>query len=290
LARILIFAFALLLASLSEGQDNRIIEKIPMAPNMILQVKQLDEFIGRFNYSQDIFGNPISDPFRKKISREEYIESLFDNQDPRLDGNSAEFDPLYTQRITRFISEVIDPDNPKYLDLDSKLIFAVASSIFIQNKQEITIELVLNKEVSDRMSKWVIAGVRKDLPGSGSMPANDSTISIIPPTSNETNFIALNRVFEDTAHIPDFFHSDFIRDNLSLLEYKIATHDLRFKGVESITYHILDIPGWVIVVRNFNRDSMNSGWLISDLIRLDNGVKPYLRDTLGINFGFKLSG
>ena len=53
-------------------------------PNMVLQVKQLDEFVNRFNYEQNFYGKKITLEFTKQFPRGKYISLLFNNQDKRM--------------------------------------------------------------------------------------------------------------------------------------------------------------------------------------------------------------
>jgi hypothetical protein len=271
------------------GQDLDIYDKIPAAQNMVLRVKQFDEFIGRFNYTQDIFGNPISNYFTEKISRKEYLNSLIDLKDPRFIAGGTEFDPEYKGKIDSFISEVTNPENPRFINPNSELIFAEAESIFELDGRKTTINLILKKETSHLSVKWVIAGIKNDFAGIATIPFQDSVISIIPPNSNETNFMALHRVFEDSKNLPGYFYTDFENDNLSILLYYSQKHDLEFIGIKEITYYILDIPGWVLVVKEFNRDSKNSGWLITDVINIDVNIENFLREYLNISVAFPKS-
>jgi hypothetical protein len=264
------------------GQDLDIYDKIPANQNMVLRIKQFDEFLGRFNYVQDIYGNPISDNFKEKISREKYLNSLLDSEDPRFISGSSEFDPEYLETIGLFISEAINPENPRFINPTSELIFTDAESIFELDGVKTTINLILHQETNNSSVKWVIAGIRNDFAGISTEPFKDSVISILPPNSNETNFMSLHRAFEDIKNLPGYFYTGFENDNLSILLYYSQKHNLKFIGVQEITYYILDIPGWVLVVKEFNRDSQNSGWLISDIIHIDTDIKKFLWDELDI--------
>jgi hypothetical protein len=47
--------------------------------------------------------------------------------------------------------------------------------------------------------------------------------------------------------------------------YLLNNNELKIETVPEVNYRILDIPGWDIELTDFNRNSKNSGWLISDL-------------------------
>jgi len=52
---------------------------------------------------------------------------------------------------------------------------------------------------------------------------------------------------------------------------------MKFEYVEEVNYHITDIPGWCIKVKDFNREELNSGWLIYDLSTNNLNQKDYIR-------------
>jgi hypothetical protein len=52
---------------------------------------------------------------------------------------------------------------------------------------------------------------------------------------------------------------------------------VRFEYVEEVIYHIIDLPGWSIKVKEFNRNELNSGWLISDVVKNSGDKISYLK-------------
>ena len=58
---------------------------------------------------------------------------------------------------------------------------------------------------------------------------------------------------------------------------------LKFVQVDSISYHLLQLPGWIVEVKCINRQDNNSGWLISRLMPADENEKiNYLQRHLNI--------
>ena len=90
-------------------------------PNMVLQVKQLDEFVNRFNYEQDFYGKKINPQFAQQFPRDKYISLLFNNQDKRIIQNSAE----YFSSIEQFIKDATSGDG-QYIAKYSEQTYAVA--------------------------------------------------------------------------------------------------------------------------------------------------------------------
>jgi hypothetical protein len=129
--------------------------------------------------------------------------------------------------------------------------------------------------VGKDMVKWVINNVKGDLFNF----LQDDTVFIrfIPPSSNETDFINLKRALEDIDHLQGYASKDYNPDYLTVFFYMINSGLVRFEYVEEVIYHIIDLPGWSIKVKEFNRNEMNSGWLISDVVKNSGDKISYLK-------------
>jgi hypothetical protein len=237
----------------------------PENPNetiFLVRVKQFNEFVDRFNYKTDFNGDPVDSVFMSKISHENMINSLFDLKDSRIDQAGTNFSGSYLDEKTRFINDVISKDLFIYKYSDK--IIAEARSRIIYKEQPHTIRIFLTQEIVESdMVKWVIFSVKGDI--FNFLQTDTAFIRFIPPSSNETDFINLKRALEDVDHLQYYASSDYEPDYLMLFFFMINSGMIRFEYVEEVTYHILDIPGWCIKVREFNRSDMNSGWLISDI-------------------------
>ena len=66
-------------------------------------------------------------------------------------------------------------------------------------------------------------------------------------------------------------------DNLTLFFYLVNTGAMKFEYVDEVIYHITSIPGWCMKIREFNRNELNSGWLISDLSENSLERSAYIR-------------
>lgn len=226
------------------------------------RTKQFSEFTARFNYKSDFNGNPIDQAFMAKIPREKMISLLFDLKDPRNEAENLNFSEEYLKIRTSFIRDV----NEKQLLINSHSsgIIAEARARVIYNGKPQTISLFLNQESVGKTSiKWVLLSAKGDI--FDIFKEDTSMVRFIPPTSNETDFINLKRALEDTDHLQDYASKNFSPDYLSLFFFCLRTGVIKYEYVEDVTYHIIDIPGWYIKVKDFNRNELNSGWLISDL-------------------------
>ena len=125
------------------------------------------------------------------------------------------------------------------------------------------------------MVKWVISSVKGEF---FNFLKNDSTyVRFIPPSSNETDFMNLKRALEDVNYLQYYTSKDYKPDYLTLFYYMLNSDLVKFDYVEEVNYSIIDLPGWCFRVKEFNRNEMNSGWLISDLKKNNLDLKDYIK-------------
>jgi hypothetical protein len=235
---------------------------------MVLQVKQLDEFVNRFNYKQDFYGNKIIPQFTQQFPRDKYISLLFNNQDKRIFQNSAE----YFGMIDHFIKDVTKGDG-QYIAKYSTQTYAVAQCMLIYKGKKVKATLILNREVTKSYAKWVIRKV--DATFLNLSQKGEATGSL-PPNSHETDFISLKKALDKKNNFSSIVQKQFVYNQLSTFLYLISTGELKFEYVEKTKYLVLDIPNWAIAVQEYKRDSENSGWLISNITKQDAELKKYL--------------
>jgi hypothetical protein len=240
----------------------------------LVRTKQFNEFLDRFNYKTNFDGNPVDSLFASKIPRDKMINSLFDLKDPRINSSDKKYSKIYTEQKSEFINEVVRKNLLIYKYSDN--IIAEARSRILYNGVPKTISIFLTQEVigNDKI-KWVINSVQGDL---FKFFKNDTIyIRFIPPSSNETDFLNLKRALEDVNYLQYYASKDYNPEYLTLFFYMINSGLIKFDYVEEVIYHILDLPGWVVKVKEFNRIEMNSGWLISDIIKISSDKKTYLK-------------
>ena len=223
--------------------------------HLIARVKQFDEFVKRFNYKIDFAGNPVDSSFMKLYPRDRYLDHLF-NKELLFDSTGRQ------EYVIKFKDDVLRKN--LILDKYSGDITAVAKvKVVYKNKPEY-ISISLKQEIlEDRAVKWVI----KDVSGKFMEMKKDdaSKDRFLPPSSNETGFISLQRAMKDSIHLLAYTHEDFIYNQLSVFLYCIRESIIRIEHIENLSYVVKAIPGWSFTVEEFNRDTYNSGWLISGL-------------------------
>jgi hypothetical protein len=249
----------------------------PENPNekiFLVRTKQFNEFIDRFNYKINFNGDPVDSVFMSKIPRDKMINSLFDLKDPRIDASGKSYSRNYIDEKAEFVNEVVHKNLLIYKY--SGNIIAEAKSRVIFNGIPRAIRIFLTQEIVGKdMVKWVIINVKGDL--FNFLQTDTAFIRFIPPSSNETDFINLKRALEDTDHLQYYSSKDYDPDYLTVFYYMVNSGLVKFEYVEEIIYHIIDIPGWCIKVKEFNRIEMNSGWLISDVGKKSYDKISYLK-------------
>ena len=241
----------------------------------IARIKQFNEFVDRFNHKSDFNGNPADSAFRVKMPRERMITLLFDLEDPRITPSGDEYSDNYVKLKETFAEHVVR--NNILLDKYSHGIIAEATARVIYNGEPRKIRLFLVQEVSENSSeKWVLNDAKGDI--LNIFKTDTSMVRFIPPSSNETDFINLRRALEDTDHLNYYASKDYDPDFLTLFFYFIKAGIIKYEYVEEVIYHIIDIPGWYLKVKEFNRNELNSGWLITDIARNDSGITEFIRN------------
>lgn len=274
LIRFLFLFLPAIFSSLTAGSQNIIRGNNQTETNFLVRTKQFNEFVDRFNYRTDFKGEAADSLFRSKISRENLIRSLFDMKDPRVLSKEIKISSAYTELKNEFIKEVTTQNLFLYKYSDN--IIAEAKSKVIYKDNSYLLSIFLTQEIIDKSRvKWVINTVKSDV--FNFLRTDTSMIRFISPSSNETDFMNLKRALQDSCYLQYYAAKEYEPDNLTLFFYMINTSALKFEYTEEVVYHIIDIPGWEITVREFNRNEMNSGWLISDISRNKAEKAEYLR-------------
>jgi hypothetical protein len=249
------------------------IDKISAPKELILKVSQFGQFVKRFNYDEDFWGKPISSSFAKKVTRQNYINFLFNISDSRLDTTSSSYSKEYRALKDEFISFVVN--NNYKINRTSDSLYTIAECEVVYHKTPATLKLILKQQFINKGLAWVIADV-----GDGFFYDADydpGTMSFIPPTSNEVNYIHLKSFFEKKDSLANYAYPGYRCNRLSIFFHMLHNDEIRYNFVKSITYFICDIPGWIVQVREYNREGDNSGWLIENVTRNSQPMDEYIR-------------
>ena len=230
----------------------------------VSKVVQLDEFIHRFNNDSNSrirkYYLDHHRPFNK--SREQLIRSLF--------NYSQNWDSV---QMDRFVRSAVNPQRPDLLGFLEGRWYAEATCNFLYNATTVEAVLILRIQLNpDGTAQWVIAAVKPDFVlGQDSPPVVQLSqaqrkIRFIQPAANDNYFAELDRDFSDKRNLAALFDADYFGRRYSGPFYQALIKDrIKFTGVKKLRYHYLQVRDWVFTVENYERETRNSGWLISGI-------------------------
>jgi hypothetical protein len=229
------------------------------------EVKQIDEFIERFNNKDKTlirnYAQKTNNP-AKDFSRERMLKSLFDAQ-----KKTWNFDD-----INAFIKDARD-ENVRLSFYDQNWYAKVNCSVNWNGspqKASLILKLVV---MPDSASKWVISGVTAPFLKSTtlrnlSIPEPRDKQSSLNPVSHATDFMNIGRVTENIVNIQNYFSPfELQNEETKIFMQECIAKRLVINGVSNISYHFLQVNNWIFELNQFNRQTNNSGWLISKLVR-----------------------
>jgi len=237
------------------------------------QTKQVNQFFLRFNGEEDNQGRRLypGDPgYRDLKARKTYLNILFDNTSSVINPD-AKF---------VFIDDVLNKRNPAFLDFYLKDWFAELTATFTYKKEKVNLILYLKIEKQLNGYKWVISNVYFNQFESWFAHLQDTTNLkyFIHPMSHELDFMNLHKAFKETENLDFYLELGYVPDMTSLFVMEMKNGNLNFVEVNNVKFHIFQIPNWYFEISYFNRNNVNSGWLISNVLRLNDQEK---RDLIG---------
>jgi hypothetical protein len=236
------------------------------------QTKQVNQFFRRFNGEEDIKGKRYYSKdieYRDAKARKKFLSILFDNE--RSD--------ITTDLKNQFINDVLNKKSPVFLDFHSTDWFAEVSASFIYKKEKVNLVLYL-KLVKDKLGyKWVFSNVFCNLFDQWFTHAGDTTSNtlFLHPLSHEIDFMNMDRVFRDPEKIDYYLEGDYTADQLALFTMEVKNGNLKYDAINSVKFHFFQVPGWYFEVAWYNRNDMNSGWLIDNILKITDKDKKNLR-------------
>jgi hypothetical protein len=272
--KIIVLVFLLLSSQMMAQGDHQVMDDKSMESDVksfYAETKQVGQFIRRFNSEEDIKGKKLAynDPdYHDADKRRKFITALFDNEDQSI-----------SEHLKRaFINDVTNADEPKLLDFRGGDWFGEAYVKFNRGKNETFITLFMELVKENLGTKWVISDVYYS-PFEDMYKRDEGSPSrFLHPMSHELDFMNLDKVFQSGIHTGDYFYQGYEVDKLSIFLYELHNNTLKFRYVAGLKFHFFQIEGWYFEITEFNRPGMNRGWLISNLIKLEEGQKEILSD------------
>lgn len=260
----LLFAFALPLVSsaqiVRDGDDES---------KLYAQSKQVNQFIRRFNGEEDEKGNryyPRDKQYQSEKLRKKYLGILFDESNNGINSS---------QKI-EFAKNVLEKKS--VLGLHNGNWFSEVNATFTFNGKDVPVLLFMELEKDHGGSKWVINKVYADVFEPYFVRDTTKVGRFLHPLSHELDFMNLRKALVNSDSISQFTVKRFVPDHLSVFLYELKKGNLNFKSVNQVKFHFFQIDGWYFELSNFNRPGYNTGWLISNLVKLNSQVdKEVLR-------------
>ena len=94
--------------------------------------------------------------------------------------------------------------------------------------------------------------------------------------SHELDFMNLHKIFREPGNMDYYLEREYQPDMLALFVMETKNNNLTFVSVDQVKFHFFQVPGWYFEVSYFNRNTMNSGWLISNILRVNELEKKEL--------------
>lgn len=233
------------------------------------ETKQVNQFFRRFNGEEDEKGEryyPKDRLYRSEKLRRKYIGILFDA------GNASISADLKVQ----FAKDVLDKTSPAILDFNGGNWFSEVHTTFAMNGKSEPVTLFMEIEKDHLGYKWVISKVYAQMFDSFFRRDTTKVGKFLHPLSHELDFMNLRKAFNATDSLTQFTVKRYIPDHLSVFLYELKKGSLKFKTVEDVKFHFFQINHWYFELSEFNRPGYNTGWLISNLVKVNNEAEKNL--------------
>lgn len=266
----ILFAFALFLCVTTDAQIAGELDE----SKLYAQSKQVNQFFRRFNGEEDEKGKRYyagDKQFRNPKLRRKYLGILFDA------NNTGMTDALKGE----FSKSVLDKSETAVLDFHGGNWFAEVQATFAFNGKEQMFILFMEVEKDHLGYKWAISKIYSDALKPYFVRDTTKIGRFLHPMSHELDFMNLRKAFANSDSISQFTVKRFTPDHLSVFLYELRKGNLIFKSVNEVKFHFFQIDGWYFEISDFNRSGYNTGWLISNLVKLnDAGEKEVMRKYL----------
>jgi hypothetical protein len=255
--------FVLLILMLSHSLQAQLVDEMEDESRLYAENKQVNQFFRRFNGEEDEKGEryyPKDRQYRSEKLRKKYLGILFDASNAGIS----------TDLKVQFAKDVLDKEEPAILNFHGGNWFSEVHTIFTLNRKDIPITLFMELEKHHLGTRWVISKVYSDAFKSVFERDTIKVGKFLHPLSHELDFMNLRKAFMNTDSVSQYTLKKFVPDHLSVFLYEVRKGNLKFKTVEEVKFHFFQIDGWYFELSDFNRSGYNTGWLISNLVKIKN--------------------
>lgn len=263
----ILFSFFFFL--LCHGVQAQLVDEMDDESRLYAQNKQVNQFFRRFNGEEDEKGEryyPKDRQYRSEKLRRKYIGMLFD------DNNTGISPDLKVQ----FAKDVLNKDNPIILNFHGGNWFSEVHTTFTINNTDIPVTLFMELEKHHLGTRWVISRVYSDYFKKAFDRDTVKVGKFLHPLSHELDFMNLRKAFSNADSVSQYTLKKFVPDHLTVFLYEAKRGNLKFKTVNEVKFHFFQVAGWYFELSQFNRSGYNTGWLISNLVKINNEAEKNL--------------
>ena len=264
----LLFAVSFLL--LNTPLRAQVVGEMEDESRLYAESKQVNQFFRRFNGEEDERGNrfyPGDKQYRSEKLRKQYLRILFDESNLDISGDLK----------MSFVKDVLDKPEASILNFHGGNWFSELHTTFTMNGVSQSVVLFMELEKHRLGTRWVIQKVHADMFEPYFRVDTIKVGKFLHPMSHELDFMNIRKAFDKKDSINQYIVKRFVPDHLSLFLYEVKRGNLKFKTVNEVKFHFFQVDGWYFGISEFNRPGYNTGWLISNLVRLN---KPSDKDLL----------
>ena len=255
---------------LATSACSQVVGEMEDESRLYAESKQVNQFFRRFNGEEDEKGNRYyagDKLHRSEKLRRQYLRILFDESNSDISASLK----------TEFIKDILETPQSSILNFHGGNWFAELHTTFTMNGKNQSVILFMELEKHRLGTRWVIQKVHADMFEPYFEKDTTRVGKFLHPMSHELDFMNLRKAFINKDSINQFIVKRFVPDHLSLFLYEVKKGNLKFRNVDEVKFHFFQIDGWYFGISEFNRSGYNTGWLISNLVKLS---KPSDKDLL----------
>jgi len=259
----------ILLIMFSYPLQAQLVDDMADESKLYAESKQVNQFFRRFNGEEDEKGNryyPRDKQYQSVKLRKKYFGILFDESNAGM-SSSLKSD---------FSRQILDNGRSILLDFHGPNWFAEVNTLFTMNGKDQPLTLFMELEKSHLGYKWVIRKVHADMFTRSFDRDTTKVGQFLHPLSHELDFMNLRKAFAQSDSISQYTVKQFVPDHLSVFLSEVKNGNLKFKSVSDVKFHFFQIDGWYFELADINRPGYNTGWLISNLVKLNNDAEKVL--------------
>lgn len=223
------------------------------------RVKQVEEFISRFNLDETWEGRRVEAPADTAL-RAKYIATLFDAD--RFSDGRGRLSPLAQEFIRQTVS-----GGCRLSFEDTTWVAEVAVEASLAQKPQRIKMYLATERLAPYEYCWVVRSV------AGAMfdvPQAENPYPVLSPIDHETGFMRLLDICYSDGRFTQMLGRGYHPDRLSMLAVLLKNQLLQFKRIASVRFHFFTVPGWSFTIeRKEKKGSFNTGWLISKLNKME---------------------